>query len=117
MATGKSKELEGQVALITGAARNIGKAIALDLVDAGVKVAINVQTSVDAAEEARGEIEALGGEAMVVQADITKADEVAPSARSSRGPPSFSCGRLPRALYLPSRCRTRTAPRPLRAPR
>ena len=77
MATGKSKELEGQVALITGAARNIGKAIALDLVDAGVKVAINVQTSVDAAEEARGEIEALGGEAMVVQADITKADEVA----------------------------------------
>jgi 3-oxoacyl-[acyl-carrier protein] reductase len=76
MATGKRCELEGQVAIVTGAARNIGKAIALDLVDAGAKVAINVNTSVDAAEEAKAEIEALGGEAMVVQADITDPDEV-----------------------------------------
>lgn len=71
MATGKNNELEGQVAIVTGAARNIGKAIALDLVDAGAKVAINVNTSVDAAQETKAEIEALGGEAMVVQADIT----------------------------------------------
>ncbi len=76
MATGKSNELAGQVAMVTGAARNIGKAIALDLVDGGAKVAINVKTSLDAAEEARAEIEALGGEAMVIQADITKADDV-----------------------------------------
>ena len=77
MATGKSNELEGQVAIVTGAARNIGKAIALDLVDAGAKVCINVKTSVDAAEEARAEIEALGGKAMVVQADVTDPGEVA----------------------------------------
>ena len=77
MATGKSNELEGQVAIVTGAARNIGKAIALDLVDAGVKVAINVKSSVDAAEKTKAEIEALGGAAMVVQADITDPDEVA----------------------------------------
>ncbi|MEE8139758.1 MAG: SDR family oxidoreductase [Alphaproteobacteria bacterium] len=76
MATGKISELEGQVAMVTGAARNIGKAIALDLVDGGAKVAINVKTSLDAAEEARAEIEALGGEAMVIQADITKAHDV-----------------------------------------
>ena len=77
MATGKSNELAGQVAIITGAARNIGKAIALDLVDAGAKVAINVKTSLDAAEEAKAEIEALGGAAMVIQADITDPDQVA----------------------------------------
>jgi 3-oxoacyl-[acyl-carrier protein] reductase len=77
MATGKSNELEGQVAIVTGAARNIGKAIALDLVDAGVKVAINVKSSVDAAEKTKAEIEALGGAAMVVQADITDPGEVA----------------------------------------
>ena len=76
MATGKISELEGQVAMVTGAARNIGKAIALDLVDGGAKVAINVKTSLDAAEEAKAEIEALGGEAMVIQADITKAHDV-----------------------------------------
>ncbi len=76
MATGKISELEGQVAMVTGAARNIGKAIALDLVDGGAKVAINVKTSLDAAEESKAEIEALGGEAMVIQADITKAHDV-----------------------------------------
>ena len=76
MATGKRCELAGQVAMVTGAARNIGKAIALDLVDGGAKVAINVKTSLDAAEEAKAEIEALGGEAMVIQADVTKADDV-----------------------------------------
>ncbi|MDH3239091.1 MAG: SDR family oxidoreductase [Alphaproteobacteria bacterium] len=75
MVSGKNRELEGLVAIVTGAARNIGKAVALDLADAGAKVAINVNTSVDAANEAKAEIEAMGGEAMVIQADVT--DEAA----------------------------------------
>jgi 3-oxoacyl-[acyl-carrier protein] reductase len=77
MAAVKSRELEGQVAIVTGAARNIGRAVAMDLVDAGAKVAINVHTSVEAADEARAEIEGLGGEAMVIQADVTDPDAVA----------------------------------------
>jgi 3-oxoacyl-[acyl-carrier protein] reductase len=75
MVSTRNRELEGQVAIVTGAARNIGKGIALDLADAGAKVAINVKTSVEDANEAKAEIEAMGGEAMVVQADIT--DEAA----------------------------------------
>ncbi|MDX1484505.1 MAG: 3-oxoacyl-ACP reductase family protein [Alphaproteobacteria bacterium] len=77
MAMDKNNELAGQVAIVTGAARNIGKATVLDLADAGAKVAINVQHSVDMAEETKSEIEDRGGEAMVVQADITQEDEVA----------------------------------------
>lgn len=72
----KHNELEGQVAIVTGAGHNIGKAIVLDLVDAGAKVAINVKTSVEAGEEAKAEVEALGGEATVIQADITDPDAV-----------------------------------------
>ncbi len=77
MAAGTSRELEGQVAIVTGAARNIGRAVAMDLVDAGAKVAINVHTSVEAANEVKAEIEGLGGEAMVIQADVTDPDAVA----------------------------------------
>ncbi|HSR54975.1 MAG TPA: SDR family oxidoreductase [Alphaproteobacteria bacterium] len=71
MVSGKDRELDGQVAIVTGAAHNIGKAIALDLADAGAKVVINVNTSVEAGDQAKSEIEAQGGEAMVIQADVT----------------------------------------------
>lgn len=71
MAARRNRELEGQVAIVTGAALNIGRAVALDLADAGAKVAINVNTSLDAGNQAKAEIEALGGEAMVIQADVT----------------------------------------------
>jgi len=76
MVSGKNRELEGQVAIVTGAARNIGKGIALDLVDAGAKVAINVNSSVEDGNKAKAEIEALGGEATVIKADITNETEV-----------------------------------------
>lgn len=64
------KELEGQVALVTGSARNIGRAINLALADAGAKVVINAHTSVEDAEALAEEIEAAGGEAMSYIADI-----------------------------------------------
>ena len=76
MVSSKNRELDGQVAIITGAARNIGKSIALDLVDGGAKVVINVKSSIDAAEGLKAEIEALGGEAIVAAGDITSPDDV-----------------------------------------
>ncbi len=76
MVSTRNRELDGQVAIITGAARNIGRSIALDLADGGAKIVINVKSSVDAAEGVKAEIEALGGEAIVAKGDITLAEDV-----------------------------------------
>ncbi len=73
----RSKELEGQVALVTGSARNIGRAINLALADAGAKVVINALNSADEARALAEEIEAAGGEAMACIADIREESAVA----------------------------------------
>ena len=71
------RELEGRVALVTGSARNIGRAIALDLADAGAKVVINARSSKEECDSVAAEIQAVGGEAMVVLADVTDEANVA----------------------------------------
>src|SRR5260221_9620845 len=68
----QSTPLRGKVALVTGAGRNIGRAIALALADAGAKVAVNVRASRDEGEAVVGEIAARGGEALLVMADVTQ---------------------------------------------
>ncbi|HWQ89421.1 MAG TPA: 3-oxoacyl-[acyl-carrier-protein] reductase [Desulfitobacteriaceae bacterium] len=68
--------LDGRVAVVTGAARGIGKAIVLELAAAGATVVINDIGNLDKAEETVQEITAAGGRAMVVQADISQASEV-----------------------------------------
>lgn len=75
--TQKTMELEGQVALVTGSAKNIGRAINLALADAGAKVVINALRSADDARALAEEIEAGGGEAMAHVADIRDPDDVA----------------------------------------
>jgi 3-oxoacyl-[acyl-carrier protein] reductase len=67
---------EGRVALITGASRGIGRAIAVELGSKGCRVAINYQNSEAAAEETRRAIQASGGEAIVVRADVSDSGEV-----------------------------------------
>ncbi|MBL8131761.1 MAG: 3-ketoacyl-ACP reductase [Anaerolineae bacterium] len=62
-----------RVALVTGAARGIGRAIALALGARGWSVVINYRGSRDAAETAAAEIGASGGEAISVQADVSQA--------------------------------------------
>ena len=65
------RELDGKVALVTGAARNIGRAIALELADGGAAVAIVVRSDIAGANAVAREVEARGGQALAICADIT----------------------------------------------
>ncbi|GAC1338853.1 MAG: 3-oxoacyl-ACP reductase FabG [Acetobacteraceae bacterium] len=64
-------ELTGAVALITGAARNIGRAIAVDLARGGARVVVNARGSAAEAEETARAVRAAGSEAIVHLADVT----------------------------------------------
>jgi 3-oxoacyl-[acyl-carrier protein] reductase len=63
--------VRGQVAVITGASRGIGRACALRLANEGARVVVNYQHSAEAAQAVVREIEASGGEAVAVQADVS----------------------------------------------
>ena len=65
------KFLAGKTALVTGGSRGIGRAIALKLADGGAKVAVNFAGNVAKAQEVQAEIESRGGEAMLVQGDVS----------------------------------------------
>jgi 3-oxoacyl-[acyl-carrier protein] reductase len=64
-------QLEGKVALITGAVRRIGRATALALADQGAAIVVNTRSSRDEAEAVASEIEGRGGQALVQIADVT----------------------------------------------
>jgi 3-oxoacyl-[acyl-carrier protein] reductase len=70
-------ELAGKVALVTGAARNIGRAIARSLAAGGASVMVNAHTSRKEAEETRATIESAGARAEVHIADVTDPAAVA----------------------------------------
>lgn len=72
----KDGELTGAVALVTGSARNIGRAIALDLADAGAAIAVHARGSREEAEGVVREIEARGGKAALFLAELTDPDAV-----------------------------------------
>jgi 3-oxoacyl-[acyl-carrier protein] reductase len=71
------KELAGRVALVTGASRNIGRAIALALADGGAAVVVNARHSLDETRAVVNEIEARGGRAVASLADVTDERAVA----------------------------------------
>jgi 2-deoxy-D-gluconate 3-dehydrogenase len=71
-----SFDLSGRTALVTGASRGIGRAIAVGLAQAGADVALSARDEARL-DEVRGEVEALGRRALVVPADLTDADECA----------------------------------------
>lgn len=66
--------LEGKVALVTGASRGIGKAIALLLAENGADVAVNFAGSTAAAEAVAAEIEKMGRKAILVQGDVSQTE-------------------------------------------
>jgi len=70
------KPLEGQVALITGAAKRIGRSIALRLAAEGAAIVINYATSKGEAEATAREIGATGPRAVAMQADVSKRADV-----------------------------------------
>jgi 3-oxoacyl-[acyl-carrier protein] reductase len=67
--------LTGQVAVVTGASRGIGRAIALELARLGARVVVNFHASPQAAEEVVEAIRASGGEARAFQADVGDASQ------------------------------------------
>ena len=71
-----SESLAGQVALVTGASRGIGRCIATDLARAGAAVAVNYLASDGAAAAVVAEIRAAGGRAEAVQGDVGVASDV-----------------------------------------
>lgn len=68
--------LSGKVAIVTGASRGIGRAIAERLAKSGASVVVNYAGSVDKAEEVVTAIKSDGGQAIAVRADVSRVDEV-----------------------------------------
>ena len=64
--------LMGKVALVTGAARGIGRAIALRLAKDGAAIVVNYSGSAEQAQETVGLIEQDGGRAVAMQADVSE---------------------------------------------
>lgn len=71
-----AQRLQGQVAIVTGASRGIGRAIALALATEGAKVAVNYASASGAADQVVADIAHLGSEAIAIKADVSQVEAV-----------------------------------------
>jgi 3-oxoacyl-[acyl-carrier protein] reductase len=72
----KTTQLIGKIALVTGASRGIGRAVALSLAAAGADVAVNFRVAKEEADSLTDEIKKLGRRCLTIQADVSKGPEV-----------------------------------------
>lgn len=70
------KNLDGKVAIVSGGARDIGRAVSVKLAADGAKVVVNYFSNQEQADETLKEIQAVGGEAILVRGDMTKQKDV-----------------------------------------
>ena len=77
-------DLNGKVAVVTGGARDIGRAVALELARCGASVVVNYNSSGDRAKAVVGEISATGRRAVAVQADVTRPEGAQTLMRATR---------------------------------
>ena len=78
MSNTKESNLQGKVALVTGASKGIGAAIARELAARGASVAVNYSGSKAGADKVVAEIKAAGGNAIAVQANLADPDSIGP---------------------------------------
>ncbi|NES19376.1 MAG: 3-oxoacyl-[acyl-carrier-protein] reductase [Symploca sp. SIO3E6] len=71
-----TSKLKDKVAIVTGASRGIGRAIAFALAAEGAKVVVNYASSSEAAQQVVAEITELGGDALALQADVSQEEQV-----------------------------------------
>ncbi len=69
-------QISGKTAMVTGAAKRVGREIALTLAQAGANIVLHYNRSKDEAERTKKDIQALGVRCRLAQADLTRADEV-----------------------------------------
>ena len=75
-------ELEGKTAWVTGSAKGIGRALAIELARQGCKVAVHYRKSRTQAEKVAEKVESHSGHAMVLQSELTEPDEVRANIKS-----------------------------------
>src|SRR5215813_13561686 len=80
-----TSDLAGKVAIVTGAGRNIGRAIALALADAGASVVVNSRTRRDQVEGVAREIGSAGGRAVAHIGDVADAEAMQAMADAAMG--------------------------------